>query len=82
MQYLFYRHRGDSRRELVLPAGAPFPQHFYEQDWYLHATHGRVSERTAMDIGSIGYSERGTGVVFGRKAAPRAHINLMRRPSA
>ncbi len=80
MQYLFYRHKSDSGRELVLPAGAPFPQHFYEHDWYLHATHAGVSERVAMDIAGLGYCERGTGVVFGRRTAPRPHVNVMRRP--
>ncbi|HEY1612462.1 MAG TPA: hypothetical protein VGF97_02070 [Rhizomicrobium sp.] len=81
MQYVFYRHRTDPSRELVLREGTPFPPRFPAREWYLHATHERVSERTQVDVSTLGYSEHCTGPAFGRKMPPRVHVNVMRRPN-
>lgn len=69
MLYVSYRHRRDAGRELVLPDGAPFPQHLRRGDWYLHATHQGVSGRTENDIATLGYCDRLGGAIFGRRVA-------------
>lgn len=77
--YVFYRHRHDCGRELVLSDGALFPNHLHRDDWYLHAMHGSVNGRTEADIGKLGYCDRIGGATFGRHVASHSRITLLRR---
>lgn len=74
--YVFYRHRHDSARELVLRDGAAFPRHLNADEWYLHGIHASVNGRTEADIGTLGFCDRQGGHTFGRRitGAPRASV--------
>ena len=78
MLYLFYRHKYDSGRELVLRDGAEFPPHLNAEDWYLHVTHPAVNGRTQADIETLGYCDRVAGAPFGRRLANTHHTSLLR----
>ncbi len=79
--YVFYRHRHDSGRELVLSDGAQFPHHLHRDDWYLHGVHPSVNGRTEADIERFGFCDRNGGVTFGRRVAVHARLPLMRGPT-
>lgn len=70
--YVFYRHRHDTSRELVLPDGAAFPRHLNRDDWYLHGTHATVNGRTEADIVTMGFCDRNGGATFGRRVTSGA----------
>ncbi|HEY6578200.1 MAG TPA: hypothetical protein VIY09_02675 [Rhizomicrobium sp.] len=74
--YVFYRHRHDFARELVLRDGASFPGHLNADEWYLHGTHAQANGRTEADIATLGYCERNGDVTFGRRiaGAPRPSV--------
>ena len=81
--YVFYHHRNDSRRELVMSDGAEFPRHLRRQDWYLHATtHASVYGRTKEDIAMLGFCDRAAGTIFGRKPITKPHPELVRKGAA
>ncbi|HEY3777098.1 MAG TPA: hypothetical protein VGL35_03495 [Rhizomicrobium sp.] len=67
--YVFYRHRHDAARELVLRDGASFPRHLNRDEWYLHGTHASVNGRTESDIATLGFCDRNAGATFGRRVA-------------
>jgi len=78
--YVFYRHRHDSGRELVLSDGPQFPHHLHQRDWYLHGIHASVNGRTKADIEMLGYCDRNGGdVTFGRRVVGHTRLPLMRR---
>ncbi|MGH6890142.1 MAG: hypothetical protein ACREHF_13270 [Rhizomicrobium sp.] len=70
--YVFYRHRHDTARELVMRDGASFPRHLNRDEWYLHGTHASVNGRTESDIETLGFCDRNGGATFGRRLAPGA----------
>lgn len=69
MLYVSYHHRRNPARELIMPDGAPFPEHLRCDDWYVHATYQSVSGRTETDIAALGYCDRSGSVTFGRRVA-------------
>jgi hypothetical protein len=78
--YVFYRHRRDPARELVLRDGALFPHHLHKRDWYVHGTHASVNGRTEADIEMLGFCDRsGGGATFGRRVASHTRLPLTRR---
>jgi len=76
--YLFYRHRGDAARELVLADGASFPRHLNRDEWYLHGNHASVNGRTGSDIATLGFCDRNGGATFGRRITGAPRASLMR----
>jgi hypothetical protein len=76
--YLFYRHRRDAARELVLCDGASFPRHLNRDEWYLHGTHASVNGRTESDIATLGFCDRNGGATFGRRIASAPRASVMR----
>ena len=83
MLYVFYRHRHEPARELVMRDGAEFPRHLRQGEWYLHATHATVNGRTEADIATLGFCDRngGAGVTFGRNVAAKPHPEIARKSS-
>ena len=79
MLYVYYHHRHEPTRELVLPDGGAFPRHLKPQDWYVHATHKAVNGRTEADIATLGFCDRNAGSTFGRKVVAGHHPDLVRR---
>jgi hypothetical protein len=78
--YVFYRHKQDSTREIVMRDGAEFPQHLDHDDWYVHGIHGSVNGRTDADIGRHGYCDRAGGeTTFGRRVSLQTRTPLLRR---
>jgi hypothetical protein len=71
--YVFYRHRHDAARELVLRDGASFPRHLTRDEWYMHGTHTTVNGRTEADIATLGFCDRNGGATFGRCISAGAH---------
>jgi hypothetical protein len=80
--YVYYRHRQNSGRELVLRDGAQFPNHLHIRDWYIYGAHSRVNGRTEADIEMLGYCDRsGSDVTFGRRVGSHSRLPMMRRPT-
>jgi hypothetical protein len=65
MAYLFYRNRQNTRLELVMKDGAPFPPRERRQDWYVHDTCAQVSLALASEIEHFGFVLR---------APPEIHV--------
>jgi hypothetical protein len=77
--YVFYRHRHDTARELVLSDGAEFPHHLHHGDWYLYGAHATVNGRTEADIAILGFCDRSGGsATFGRRVASNTRLPLTR----
>jgi hypothetical protein len=55
MAYLIFHNRRNTRVELILKDGAPFPQGEKKTEWYVHQQCQRVSVPLAAEIEHYGF---------------------------
>ena len=55
MAYLFYHHRQNGRRELILKDGAAFPPGERRTEWYVHRQCEHVALPVAAEIEHSGF---------------------------
>lgn len=58
MAYLFLHNRQNSRLELILKDGAPFPRGEKRTEWYVHRQCEKVSVPLAAEIDHHGFVMR------------------------